>query len=169
MLVFSTGLLAGYLLDTVRVALQDHDISPGSTIDEQSPAGIRLISLTTKELTVTAQRSLDGSPFEMQTTFSDGRPSQHCKAPPNLIQPFASIVAKREITFEQRDKDFPVQIGVLDIRNVILPEPAGPILVFTNAKHNAVAYIRDGYAVEVIIPFATLKALEHGCSIPAAK
>ncbi len=127
---------------------------------------VRLLGYSTKTMTLTAQRSQEGAPFLVQVTFADGRPVQRCISPPDLaghLRSFTHFVTKRGLTIEQLDKDFPVQHGVLDLRNGPSPEPDGPYLVYTDTAGKAAAIVAYGSAVELTLPLAAFTRLEDGC------
>jgi hypothetical protein len=71
--------------------------------------------------------------------------------------------ARRGLSREQRDRDFPVQLGVLDIRDNVSGEPAVSGLVFANLDQSALAVALEGYAGEVILPVTELRWLERPC------
>jgi len=127
---------------------------------------LRLLTYSTKTMTLTAQRSQAGAPFLVQATFADGRPSQRCTASPDLagqLEAFTRFVSKRGLTINQLDEEFPVQHGVLDLRNQMDPEPGGPYLVYTDKAAKSTALVSYGTAVELTMPLAAFRQLEMGC------
>jgi len=127
---------------------------------------LRLLTYSTKTMTLTAQRSQSGAPFLVQATFTDGRPSQSCTASHDLagqLEAFTHFVSKRRLTIDQLDEEFPVQHGVLDLRNQMNPEPGGPYLVYTDKAAKSTALVSYGTAVELTMPLAAFSRLEMGC------
>jgi hypothetical protein len=117
-------------------------------------------------MTLTAQRSIRGADFTVQATFVGGRPAQRCTAPPDLagqLSTFSSLVAKREISVEERDKEFPVHVGNLTVQ-AWGEEPNYPVMVFTNRTGTSIAFIFDRYVAELTIPLGVFKRLETGCA-----
>jgi hypothetical protein len=115
----------------------------------------------------TAQRSAPGSPFQVLATFADGGPAQRCTASTDLegrLDKLATLTARRYLSLEQRGNEFPVQLGVIEVRDSVIGEPAGPMLVFTNKNRTAIAVIVDGNAAEVTLEPAALGWLEAICS-----
>lgn len=166
------GLFAGYFLAYAQMQSQDNVIEPGSAIVERDENSVLFLSYTTKAMRVTAQRSRPGIPFAVQATYSDGRPAEICRASTDLakhLAHFTDLVAKREISLERRGEDFPIQLGVLDIRDLIMGEPEGPMLVFTNKAKSSVVFILDRHAVELTIPLSAFRSLEKGCAALAMR
>lgn len=165
--LFLLGLLAGYFFAYARMQSQGHVIEPGSAIVERDENSVLFLSYATKAMRVTAQRSRPGISFAIQATYADGRPVEICRGSADLAKHlvyFTDLVAKREMSLERRGDDFPVQMGVLDIRDLIIGEPEGPMLVFTNKAENSVATIVDGHAVELTVPLSAFRTLEKGCA-----
>jgi hypothetical protein len=128
---------------------------------------LRVLSYTTKTTILTAQRSQSGAPFLVQATFADGRPPQRCTVGPDLAgqaQLFTRLVTKKGLTIGQLDEEFPVQHGVLDLRDAMNPEPGGPYLVYTDRSGKSAALVSHGSAVELTVPLAAFKRLEAGCA-----
>jgi hypothetical protein len=103
----------------------------------------------------------------MLSTFVNGRPAQRCSAPAHIdgrLNDLATLTARRGLSLKQRENEFPVQLGVIDIRDAVIGEPSGPVLVFANKNKTAVAIILDGRAAEVTLQAAKLTWLETVCS-----
>lgn len=160
------GFCAGYPLAYQRTQSEDHSLSAGATVIDRPHKLVLLLSYSTSAMTVTAQRSRAGAPFAVQATFADGRSLQRCTGSPDLskqLEQFSSLVTKREISYDQRADEFPIQLGVLEVRDAIIGEPDEPMLVFTNRAKSAVAFIFHGCAAEVTLPVSAFTALEQGC------
>jgi len=166
-LALAVGFVVGYVLANVNTRSDDtHHITPGSEIVGIADDHVLILSYTGKGMTLTAQRSTPGADFNVQATFVDGRGAQRCTAPPDLggqLATFSSLIAKREISVEERDKEFPVHVGNLTVQ----PwgdEPNYPMMVFTNKAGTSVAFVFDRYLAELTIPLAAFKRLETGCA-----
>lgn len=147
-------------------------VARGAALVSLAPEEIMSVSYTTLGGAVVAQRSAPGAQFAMQATFADGRSLQQCATSGDLaghLGRFASLTAKRALSRDDREREFPIQLGVLDVRDRILGEPNGPILVFTNLQRTAIAVILDSYAAEVQLPESELAWLERGCAAVGAK
>lgn len=164
------GLVGGYAL--ALIPEREKVSTAGGEYMSMPEEELRLLSYTTKAMTLTAQRSQPGAPFLVQATFADGRPSQACTAPPDLagqLQLFTRFITKRGLTVDQFDKEFPVQHGVLDLRVEMNPEPGAPYLVYTDKSSKSAAVVSYGSAVELTVPLAAFKRLEAGCEELARK
>jgi hypothetical protein len=169
-MLFAAGVIAGAALAPRVLAPAPVAVARGNTLADLFADDILSVAYTTQNGLTTAQRSSPGARFQIQSTFADGRPVQHCSASTDLaghLARFAKITAKRGLSPDQRDQEFPVQLGVLDIRNTVIGEPAGPVLVFSNAEGSSVAVILDGYAAEVNLPVSEFKWLERACETAA--
>jgi hypothetical protein len=168
--LFAAGVIVGTALAPRVLAPAPAAVARGNTLADFFADDILSVTYTTQSSLTTAQRSTPGARFQVQSTFADGRPVQHCSASSDLaghLPRFAEITAKRGLSLDQRDQEFPVQLGVLDIRNTVIGEPAGPVLVFSNAEGSSVAVILDGYAAEVNLPVSEFKWLERACETAA--
>lgn len=166
-LLVGAGLIGGYVLGHVHTTSEgDPEITPGTVFSGIAEDYVLMLSFTSELMTVTAQRSKIGGEFAVQATFADDRPTQRCTARPDLsgeLGTFSSYVAKRQISFEERGKEFPVHVGNL----IVQPwgqEPGGPMMVFTNKDRTSVAFVFDRYAAELTIPLAAFNKLEAGCA-----
>ena len=160
------GLLAGYVLGKLHTTGQDTPkITPGTEFSGIAEDHVLMLSFMSERMIVTAQRSAAGGNFTMQATFADA-PNQYCTVPPDLggqLGMLSSFVAKRQISFEDRAKEFPVYVGNL----IVQPqgsEPTAPMMVFTNADRSSIAFIFDRYAAELTLPLAAFERLETGCA-----
>jgi len=165
-----SGLIGGYAL--ALIPERERISEPGGEYMSMPDEELRLLTYSTKTMTLTVQRSQPRTPFLVQATFTDGRPAQRCTASPDLagqLHVFTHLVTKRGLTIDQLDKEFPVQHGVLDLRGQISPEPGGPFLVYTNQEGKSAIIVSYGSAVELTIPLAAFKWLEAGCAELATK
>jgi hypothetical protein len=137
-------------------------VEPG-TLASIAPEEIMLLSYATKQGITTAQRSTVDAEFVVQTTFTDGRPARHCRASAALIGQLSELTATRGISLRERERDYPDQIGVLDIRSQMLSEPGYPLLIFSNRQQTELAIIDDSHAAVITLPRTELDRLERGC------
>jgi hypothetical protein len=72
---------------------------------------------------------------------------------------FAQLVPVGEALQRPTDRE-----PVIEVRESVIGEPAGPVLVFTNKNRTAIAVIVDGKAAEVTLEPAALGWLEAICS-----
>ena len=165
-LVVAAGLIGGYAIGYASTTTENAPkITPGTEFRGIADDYVFMLSFTSEQMTVTAQRSEIGGEFAVQATFADGSPTQRCTAQADLsgqLGALSSYVAKRQISFDERDKEFPVHVGNL----IVQPwgqEPDSPMMVFTNKDRTSVAFIFDRYAAELTIPLAAFKRLEAGC------
>jgi hypothetical protein len=165
-LLFS-GLVAGAAIASWASAPSRADIREGATLVSYLPEAIMSLTYATPGGMFTAQRSVPGAPFQVLSTFADGRPAQRCSASADMegrLDKLATLTARRRLSLEQRGSEFPVQLGVIDVRDSVIGEPAAPVLVFTNKNRTAIAVIVDGNAAEVTLQPAALGWLEAICS-----
>jgi hypothetical protein len=121
---------------------------------------------------ITAQRSAPGAHFHVLSTFTDGRPARRCSASADMagqLDNLTTLTARRSLSLQQRENEFPMQLGVIEVRDAVIGEPSGPMLVFTNKNRTAVAVIIDGRVAEVTLPATKLDWLETVCARPANK
>jgi hypothetical protein len=146
------------------------DVREGATLASFLPDDVMSLSYATQSGITTAQRSVPGAPFQVLSTFADGRPAQRCSASADMggrLGALAALTARRGLSLAQREGEFPVQLGIIDVRDSVIGEPSGPVLVFTNKTRTAVAVILDGHAAEVTLQTAELGWLETACSVLA--
>lgn len=174
------GLLAGFgwrsVADWTDSPIR---IDPGTDLLSVLPDEVMSLTFTTAALTLTAQRSQRAARFAVQVTYADGRAPRQCVASPDLaahLESLSTIVAQRQVDLADVAREFPRQIGRLDIRGRIASEP--PPLVFLGAADSdAVAIAVDGlwaghggYAAVVRSPSrAALAALAGGCDTLARR
>ncbi|WP_232434263.1 hypothetical protein [Burkholderia ubonensis] len=180
-LAMLVGLLAGFgwrsLADWTDSPIR---IDPGTDLLSVLPDEVMALTYTTAALTVTAQRSQPAARFAVQVTYADGRAPRQCVASADLaahLETFSTIVAQRQVDLADLAREFPRQIGRLDMRGPIASEPP-PSLVFLAAEDSdAVAVTVDslsaghgGYAAVVRSPSrAALATLAGGCDTLARR
>jgi len=175
------GLLAGFgwrsLADWTDSPIR---IDPGTEAFGVLPDEVMALTYTTAALTLTAQRSQPAARFAVQVTYADGRAPRQCVASANLaghLESFSTIVAQRQVDLADLAREFPRQIGRLDIRDRMVSEPPPPLVFLGAADSDAVAVAVDGvwvghggYAVVVRSPSrAALAALAGGCDTLARR
>lgn len=164
--LFAAGMIAGAALAPRVLAPAPVAVARGDTLAGFAPDAILSLSYTTRSGMTTLQRSSRGARFDVQSTFADERPAQRCTAPADLagyLARFAELKAGRGLSREQRVSEFPIQLGVLDIRDDVNGAPPVSVLVFGNREQSSVAVTLEGYASEVTLPIATLRWLEKAC------
>ncbi|TQK10447.1 hypothetical protein [Herbaspirillum sp. SJZ107] len=164
--LFAAGMIAGAALAPRVLAPAPVAVVRGDTLAGFAPDAILSLTWATRTGMTTLQRSSRGARFQVQSTFADERQAQHCSVPADLgghLARLAEWKARRGLAPEQREREFPVQLGVLDIRDNIIGEPAVTALVFANRDQSALAVAMEGYAGEVILPAAELRWLERAC------
>lgn len=169
--LFAAGMIAGAALAPRVLAPAPVAVARGDTLASFAPDTILSLIYTTRSGMTTLQRSSRGARFQVQSTFADERPVQRCTAPADLgghLARFAELKARRGLAREQRDREFPVQLGVLDIRDKVSGAPAVTMLVLTNRDRSAVAVSLDTYAGELMLPVAEFGWLERVCDTVAA-
>jgi hypothetical protein len=57
-----------------------------------------------------------------------------------------------------------VPLGVIAVRDTVIGEPSGLVLVFTNKSRTSVSVILDGAAAEVTLQVGELEWLKTACS-----
>lgn len=171
-LVFGTGLFVSGLVVGATIAgwasTPSHlDIREASTMVSYLPETVMSLAYATPSGMTTAQRSVSGAYFQIQSTFADGQPVQRCSASADLegrLDKLTTLTARRSLSLAQRESDFPVQLGVIDVRSSVIGEPSSPVLVFTNKDKTAVAVVLDGRAAEVTLQVAGLEWFTRTCS-----
>ncbi|WP_230943811.1 hypothetical protein [Burkholderia anthina] len=175
------GLLAGFgwrsVADWTDSPIR---IDPGTDLLSVLPDEVMSLTFTTAALTLTAQRSQRAARFAVQVTYADGRAPRQCVASPDLaahLESLSTIVAQRQVDLADVAREFPRQIGRLDIRDRIASEPPPPLVFLGAADSDAVAIAVDGlwaghggYAAVVRSPSrAALAALAGGCDTLARR
>ena len=164
--LFAAGMIAGAALAPRVLAPAPVAVGRGDTLATFAPDAVLAVTYATRSSITTAQRASRGARFHVQSTYADESPVQRCTAPPDLaghLARFAEMKARRGLSREQRDREFPVQLGVLDIRDNVTGDPAVSVRVFSNHEQTAVAVVLEGYAGEIILPIAELRWLERAC------
>lgn len=165
-LIVVGGIVGGYVLGYAHTTKQHTPtITPGIAFSGIADDSVAMLSFIGERMTFTAQRSTQGNEFAVQATFSDGRPTQRCTASADLsgqLRALSTYIAKRQVSFQERDEDFPIHLGNLIVQP-LGEEPSNPMMVFTDKHHTSVAVIFDRYAAELTIPPAAFSRLENGC------
>ncbi|MGU3776529.1 hypothetical protein [Burkholderia metallica] len=174
------GLLAGFgwrsVADWTDSPIR---IDPGTDLLSVLPDEVMSLTYTTAALTLTAQRSQPAARFAVQVTYADGRAPRQCVASADLaehLESLSMIIAQRQVDLADVTREFPRQIGRLDIRGRIAFEPP-PVVFLAAADSDAVAVTVDslsvghgGYAAVVRSPSrAALAALAGGCDTLARR
>ena len=165
--LFVAGLAVGAALASWASAPARVTVQEGATLASYLPDAVVSLAYATPDGMTTAQRSARGAPFEVLATFADGRPAQRCRLSADMnghLGGLTELTARRSLSLEQREQEFPVQLGVIDVRDAVIGEPLGPVLAFTNKSKTAVAIIADGRAAEVTLRTAELDWLQTACS-----
>jgi hypothetical protein len=165
--LFAAGLAVGAALAGRAPSPARETVREGATLASYLPDAVMSLAYATPDGMTTAQRSTPGAPFEVLSTFADGRPTQRCRASANMnghLDGLTALTARRSLSLGQREREFPVQLGVIDVRDAAIGEPVGPVLAFTNKSRTAVAIIVDGRAAEVTLRAAELDWLKTACS-----
>ncbi len=170
-LIFLAGLISGagltHLANKVEGASHTSlNIAPDTEIFSVLDEEVMSLTYKTAALTLSAQRSKPAEAFAVQVTFSDGRKPQQCLASPDLagqLLKFSTITAKRKVLAQQIEKEFPHQLGTLEIRDRMLVETAPLMTLHTTADRKVVVVSYDGHAAEISTPIAAFAKLEAGC------
>jgi len=165
--LFISGLAVGAALASWASTSAHLDIREGATLVSVLPEAVMSLSYATPRGMTTAQRSAAGAPFQILSTFADGRPAQHCSTASDLggrLDKLSTLTARRNLSLTQRENEFPVQLGVIEVRDAVIGEPSGPMLVFTNKNRTTVAVMMDGRAAELTLDAAKLDWLGTACS-----
>jgi len=168
--LFAAGIVLGAALAPRVLAPAPVTVARGTTLASFAPEAILSVTYATRNGITTLQRAARGARFHVQSTYADERPPQRCTVPADLaghLVRFAEMKARRGLSREQRDREFPLQLGVLDIRDNVTGEPAVSVLVFANRAQSALAVALEGYAGEVILPVSELRWLERACDTVA--
>jgi hypothetical protein len=166
--LFIAGVAVGAGLAGWAPSRVDGNIRKGATLMSILPESVMSLTYATSLGMTTAQRSAPDVPFQILSTFADGRPVQRCSTAAadmgELLDDLVTLTARRGLSLEERASEFPIQLGVIEVRDSTIAEPSGPVLVFTNKDRTAVAVIVDGHAAEVTLEAAKFEWLETACS-----
>jgi hypothetical protein len=169
--LFAIGMIAGAALAPRVLAPAPVAVGRGDMLAAFAPDRILSVTYASRSGITTAQRANPGTRFHVQSTYADERPVRRCTAPADLaghLARFAEMRARRGLSPDQRGREFPVQLGVLDIRDNVMGQPAVSVLVFANRDQSALAVVLEGYAGEVMLPVSDLRWLETACDMVAA-
>jgi hypothetical protein len=165
--LFVTGLAVGAALASWASTPAHMDIREGAALASFFPDAVMSLSYASLGGMTTAQRSAPGTPFQVLSTFADGRPAQRCSTSVDMaghLGNLTTLTVQRSLSLDQREGEFPVQLGVVEVRDAVIGEPSGPVLVFTNKDRTAIAVILDGLAPEVTLQAKELEWLKTPCS-----
>lgn len=166
-LIILMAILTGTALIYLRGAAGTPQvIAPGTEAFSVLQDELMSLTFSTSGYTLTAQRSTPGAPFAVQITFADGRNSQQCQASPDLAGQLESLTiftVKRQIAPQRLEVDFPTPLGLLDIRDRILPETPTALAFRASKDRNAVALAYEGDSVEVSTPATAFAKFDGGC------
>jgi hypothetical protein len=147
-------------------------IAPGTEVLGVDADTLRSLTFRTGAMTLTARHNASRGAFEIEVTFSDRRPAQHCNASRDLagvLPGLARIAARRQLTPQQVSAEFPVQVGTLTFEDQIASEPIGSYVVRATQDRSKVAMVFSGTAVETTTPSTAFTRLAQGCAALAAK
>jgi hypothetical protein len=168
---FAAGLACG-VLGFMLIAQQPTGLAtvePGTEVVSILEEEVMSVVFRTDKMTFTAQRSKPGASFAMQITYADGRPAQQCQVSSNLagqLGAYSTIKAKHQFASQQQaERDFPVQLGTLELRDRMKDEPSTVIRLRTSSDRNALAALYENVAVEVTTPGNAFASLEDGCRL----
>lgn len=170
--LFVSGLAVGAVIAGWASTPSHLDIREASTMVSYLPETVMSLAYATPGGMTTAQRSVSGASFQIQSTFADGRPVQRCSASADLegqLDNLTTLTARRSLSLARRENEFPVQLGVIDVRSSVIGEPSSPVLVFTNKSKTAVAVVLDGRAAEVTLQAAELEWFTRACFGPSRR
>ncbi len=168
---FAAGLACG-VLGTVIVARHPTDVAsvePGSEVISILEEEVMSVAFRTDKMTFTAQRSKPGASFAVQITYANRRPVQQCQASSDLagqLAVYSTIKAKRQLASQQQaERDFPVQLGTLELLDRMKDEPSTVIRLRASSDRKALAALYENVAVEVTSPGSAFTSLEDGCHL----
>jgi hypothetical protein len=165
---FATGLACGvfgvmfaqYQTSVIKVEPQAESIS---VLEDE----IMSIIFRTDKMTFVAQRSMPGGEFAVQTTYADGRDIQQCRVSSDLagqLSNYSTITTQHQLqSIQHAEKDFPIKLGILELRDRMENAPAIVIQLRTNSDRKFLAALYDDVAVEVTNPEIAFSNLEKGC------
>lgn len=168
---FAAGLACG-TLGFKLVAQQPPglaNVAPGTEVVSVLEEEVMSVVFRTDKMTFTAQRSKPKVSFAVQITYADGRPAQQCQASSNLaghLGAYSTIKAKHQLASQQQaERDFPIQLGTLELRDRMKDEPSTVIRLRASSDRKALAALDENVAVEVANLGSTFAALEDGCRL----
>lgn len=131
------------------------------------------VTFMTDKMTFAAQRSKPGAAFAVQVTYADGKPSRQCQVSSNLagqLAAYATITTKRQLHSQrQAQKDFPIKVGTLELRDRMEDEPLTVIRWRASSDRKALAALYANVAVEVTNPESAFTNLERACTVLTGK
>lgn len=145
---------------------QRHEIAPGTEAFSVLPEEIMSLTFSTAGYKLNAQRSRPGAPFAVQITFANGRNLEQCQVSPDLagqLEKLTTITVTRQLVPARLEVDFPTPIGLVEIRDRILPETLTALAFRASKDRSAVALSYEDYAVEVSTPATAFAKFDGGC------
>jgi hypothetical protein len=118
--LFVAGLAVGTSLASWASASSHIEVQEGTTLVSSLPEAVMSLTYATPEGMTTAQRSVPGAPFQILSTFADGQPAQRCGASADMegrLDKLTTLTARRSLSPEQRGSEFPIQLGVIEVRD----------------------------------------------------
>lgn len=172
---FAAGLACG-ALGFMLVAQQSTglaNVEPGTEVVSVLEEEVMSVVFRTDKMTFTAQRSKPKASFAVQITYADGRPAQQCQASSSLagqLAAYATITTKRQLqSRQQAQKDFPIKVGTLELRDRMEDEPTIVIQLRARSDRKALAALYENDAVEVTNPGSAFASLEDGCRLLSSR
>lgn len=145
------------------------NVEPGTVAVGILEDEVMSVTFRTDKMTLTAQRSKPAASFAVQVTYADGRPAQQCQASSSLagqLAAYATITTKRQLqSRQQAQKDFPIKVGTLELRDRMEDEPTIVIQLRASPDRRALAALYESDAVEVTNSGSAFTALEDGCRL----
>ncbi len=168
MVIFLTGLMAGIIVQTVMAESASVAApEPGASFIGLTGDAVMALSFTTPAVMVTAQRSQESARFAVQMTYADGRAPRHCVVSPTLdgrLALLTPVSAIRQIPIDVVRSDYPVRVGVLELRDGSSGSGLGPMIIHAGLSGSSVAMVTAGYAGEVSIGRDLFGKLETLCA-----
>jgi hypothetical protein len=101
--LFVAGLAVGTALASWVSAPSHWDVREGATLASYAPDAVMSLTYATSDGITTAQRSASGVPFDILSTFADGRPAQRCSASADMnghLNGLTELTARRGLSLE---------------------------------------------------------------------
>lgn len=142
---------------------------PGQEVFGVADEAVLSLTYTAEQLTFTAQRSRPKDKFAVQVTYSDGKAAQQCIASPTLeghLPTLTKLVVKRVVPTDQVATQFPIRLGVLQLKDSVVSEPISAMEFRSASGSRWAAVSYGGRFFETSIPVAAFAALESACKNP---
>ena len=121
-----------------------------------------------KNMKLTAKHSKENKYFELDITYNDGRKSARCIAPKafdNALKSFLAIKVKRQIDADDVEKTYPINLGSIEIQDIIASEPPTHWEFFTSDNFPTVVMKYDSVAFETYLSKNIFVIFGDGCSL----